>query len=82
MDSSEVDSREKREIRENDKTEMRVRGKEGIVEPVTEGIGAGSRFRGRERIGDGGVGDGGREERECGTVGIGEGHEGIGRGRG
>lgn len=80
MDSSEVKTREKWEIRKNDKTEMGVRGKEGIVKPVAEGIGTGSRIRGRERISDGGVGEGGGEEREGRAVGISEGHERI-RGR-
>ena len=82
MDSSEVDSREEREIGENDETEVRIRGKEGVIEPMTEGIGAGTRIRRRERIGDGGVGSGGGEGRDSRMVGIGEGHEGIGGRRG
>lgn len=55
MDTGEVKPGEERDKRENNETEVRVRGEKSVVKPVTEGIGMGTGEGRRE----GGVSGGG-----------------------
>lgn len=73
MDTGEVKSGEERDKRENNETEVRVRGEKSVVKPVTEGIGMGTGEGRRE----GGVSGGGGEKGESGAFGIGEGGESV-----
>lgn len=60
---------------------MGVGGEEGVVKPVTEGVGSGAGERGGEGRTDGVVGLKGGDKGEGGAVGVGEGREGLGKGR-
>lgn len=73
MDTGEVETGEERDEREDNETEVRVRGEESVVEPVTEGIGVGT----GEGRGEGGVSGGGGEKGESGAFGVGEGGESV-----
>jgi hypothetical protein len=57
---------------------MGVGGEVGVVEPLTERVGAGSRERLGERGREKGVGGVGREQRQSRAVGVGERREGEG----
>lgn len=71
VDAVKVDERDKRDVREDNDTKIGVTGEVSIVEPVAEGIVAGSRCGGGDSGGDGRVGSRGEEERSGGAVGVG-----------
>lgn len=81
MDPREVNTGEKGKEREDNETEMGVRGKVGFIEPLTEGIGARTRRRRGKGRGKESVGVKGRQEGKGGPVRVSKGGKGEGRGR-
>ena len=81
MDPREINARKKRKEREDNETEVGIRGKVSIVKPLAEGVGARAGNRRRKGGGDERVSVRGREKGNGRAVGVGEGGNGEGRGR-
>ena len=78
MDPREINPREKRKEREDNETEVGIRGEVRVIEPLAKGIGARAGRRGGKGGGEEGVNVGGREEREGRAVGFSKGGKGEG----
>lgn len=68
MDSGKVGAGEKREEREDEEAEMRIRGLESFVEPLAKRVRAGARGRRGKGGGNEGVSGGRGEERKSGAI--------------
>jgi hypothetical protein len=71
VDPREINARQKRKEREDNETEVRIRGKVSFVKPLAEGVGARAGKRRRKGGGDVRVSFWGREKGNGRAVGVG-----------